>query len=65
MTKKNKKISNFLKSIDIYAKPVQLTYEGKDTFSSPCGGFLSLSVMIFIISATAYSLRDLILRNQT
>ena len=54
-----------MKGIDIYAKPVQLTYQGEDKFSSSCGGFLSMSVMVFIISAATYSLRDLVLRNQT
>lgn len=62
---KSKRISNFLKNIDIYAKPIQLTYMGKDKFSSSCGGLLSLSVMVFILSAFGYSLKDLILRNQT
>lgn len=62
---KSKRVSNFLKNIDIYAKPIQLTYMGKEKFSSACGGLLSLSVMVFILSAFAYSLRDLILRNQT
>jgi hypothetical protein len=38
---------------------------GRDKFSSSCGGLLSLSVMVFILSAFGYSLKDLILRNQT
>ena len=54
-----------MKNIDIYAKPIQLTYQGKEKFSSSCGGALSLTVMVFIMSAFAYSLRDLVLRNQT
>jgi hypothetical protein len=60
-----KRFNNFLKGIDIYAKPIQLTYMGRDKFSSICGGFLSLAVMIFFVSAFVYSTRDLILRNQT
>lgn len=38
---------------------------GRDKFSSTCGGFLSLTVIVFILSAFSYSARDLVLRNQT
>lgn len=60
------KIANrFIKSVDIYAKPIQLTYKGKEKFSTSCGGLMSLIVYIFVIGTFVYNLRDLIDRRQT
>lgn len=59
------KVKTALKAIDIYAKPIQLTYQGKEKFRSSCGGFLSLCVILFIVSVFAYNLRDLINRSKT
>lgn len=60
-----KKIKGMLKSIDIYAKPIQLTYQGREKFRSICGGMLSMMVILFIGSLFAYNLRDLINRSKT
>jgi hypothetical protein len=59
------KVKTVLKSIDIYAKPIQLTYQGKEKFRTSCGGFLSLCVILFIVSLFAYNTRDLINRSKT
>lgn len=64
---KKKKASKlgFLKTIDIFAKPVQLTFKGKEKFSSKFGGFLSIAVIVLIISLFAYNIKDLVNRRQT
>jgi len=33
-----------LKNIDIFAKPIQMTYKGKEKFRSPFGGFMSFTL---------------------
>ena len=60
-----KKLKNLLKSVDIYAKPIQLTYQGREKFRSTCGGLLSLLVIMFIVSVFAYNIRDLLNRTRT
>eukprot|EP00347_Sterkiella_histriomuscorum_P020002 403339471 len=62
--KKKKGCRKFIKNLDIFAKPIQLTFRGKDKFQSFMGGFLSLLVFLFIFSIFIYKLRDMILRNQ-
>ena len=60
-----KKMKTFLKTVDIFAKPIQLTYKGQDKFRTSFGGVLSVGVIILIVSLFAYNLRDLINRNRT
>ena len=54
-----------LKTFDIYAKPITMTYKGKEKFRSKFGGLVSLILLLFIISIFAYKFRDMINRNQT
>jgi hypothetical protein len=54
-----------LKSVDIYAKPINLTYQGKEKFRSACGGMMSMLVILFIVSVFAYNLLDLLYRSRT
>ena len=46
-------ITNWARSIDLFAVPVSLNYKGKKKFSTVCGGVMSL--LIFSIF-TAYEL---------
>lgn len=63
--KYNKKsCRRFIKGFDIFAKPIQLTYKGKEKFKSFFGGFLSMLVFLFIFSIFLYKMRDMVLRNQ-
>ena len=61
--KQNQKRWKFLKGFDIYAKPITLTYRGKEKFRSIFGGLISVVVIGFIISIFGYKLRDMINRN--
>ncbi len=49
-----KKDKSFLKEslirLDIYGKPVQLTYKGKEKFQTLFGGLISLLIMLFVVS---------------
>jgi hypothetical protein len=62
----NKKstLRGFVKGLDIFAKPIQLTYKGREKFKSFFGGFLSMIIFLFLLSVFLYKLRDMILRNQ-
>ena len=55
----------FLKALDIYAKPITMTYKGKEKFRSKFGGFLSMLILIFIMLVFAYKLREMILRTKS
>ncbi|CDW81986.1 UNKNOWN [Stylonychia lemnae] len=64
-TKKNSSCKQLLRSIDIYAKPVQLTYKGSEKFRSTFGGIISLAVVIFFFSVFVYKLNDMFNKSQT
>ena len=59
----SKNIKRFLKAFDIYAKPIQMAYKGKDKFRSTFGGVISVALLLFIISIFIYRLRDMVLRS--
>ena len=40
------KVLNTVRNIDLFAVPVSLTYKGKKKFSTPCGGFFSLLIIL-------------------
>ncbi|CDW82658.1 UNKNOWN [Stylonychia lemnae] len=54
-----------LRPMDIYAKPIQLTYQGKESFKSTFGGIVSLIVILSLLSVSAYKVNDMILKKQT
>ncbi len=62
-TKTSSKRWKFLKSFDIYAKPITMTYRGKEKFRSTFGGLISFILLGFIISIFGYKLRDMVNRN--
>ena len=41
-----KTISNGLRSVDMFGIPVQLTFNGKTHFRTPCGGVISIIIML-------------------
>jgi hypothetical protein len=59
------KFKNLLKAIDIYAKPIQMTYQGKEKFRTSCGGFLSLCVLLLLASIVSFNTTDLLNRSRT
>ena len=52
-----------IRGMDIYAKPINLTYKGKEKFSSTLGGTLSVLVLFALISLFFYKLNDMVNRN--
>ena len=61
--KSTNKIKDFLKVLDIYAKPIQMTHKGKEKFSTTFGGCLSLLILMLILSLFMYKCKDMVLRN--
>lgn len=64
MTHKGSKLRRMIKGLDIFAKPIQMTYRGKEKFQSFFGGFLSMLIFLFLFSIVIYKTRDMVLRNQ-
>lgn len=64
-TNKNKSKWGFIKNFDIYAKPITMTYKGKEKFRSKFGGFISLIILACIIFIFSYKLRDMVLRSKS
>ncbi len=62
-TKRKTACKRIFRPLDIYAKPVQLTYKGDTVFKTTLGGILSILVMILVVSMGIYKLRDMLLRN--
>ena len=50
---------------DIYAKPITMTYRGREKFRSVFGGMISLLIVVFIFCIFGYKMRDMINRSQT
>lgn len=53
-------MNRWLRNLDVYGKPVTMTYRGKDKFKTTFGGVVSLILLLFIVSVFLYKLRDLI-----
>ena len=58
-------VKKWIRKLDMYGRPVTMTYKGKDKFRSILGGFTSMLILACILSFFLYKLRDLILRDQT
>lgn len=56
---------SFIKNLDIYARPVNMTYRGKDKFYSFFGGLVSALVLLLILAVFLYKLNDVFHFNQT
>lgn len=55
----------FLKNLDIYAKPITMTYKGKEKFRSKFGGFISMMILLFIVILFGYKLREMVNRTKS
>ncbi|CDW75112.1 UNKNOWN [Stylonychia lemnae] len=62
---KSSSCKQVIRNIDIYAKPVQLTYKGSEKFKSTFGGLVSLGVICFFLSVFIYKMNDMFLKTQT
>ena len=53
-------ILNKVRSLDLFAVPVSLTYKGKTRFSTLCGGFFSLIIILGFLAYSVMTLHELI-----
>ena len=60
-----KRISKRIKTMDIYAKPIELTHKGEDRFKSTMGGSVSLLVLLFMVAISLYKFDVLMTRGHT
>ena len=54
-----------LRSLDMFAIPITLTFKGKDRFRSMWGGLVTTLIVLFFLAVIAFRLYDLIMLNQT
>jgi hypothetical protein len=59
------KVSNLVKQIDLYARPINITFKGRDKFRTLYGGSISVLVSLFLISMLAYKLNVMFNREAT
>jgi hypothetical protein len=62
---KKKNYWSFLKNLDIYAKPISMTYKGNEKFRSKFGGLISLMILLVIIFIFSYKMSEMIRRSKT
>ncbi|CDW89479.1 UNKNOWN [Stylonychia lemnae] len=55
----------FLRPLDIYGRPVQLTYQGQYEFKTTFGGGVSLIMITLFLLVSVQQVYDLILRKQS
>ena len=60
-----KKHWRFLKNLDIYAKPITMTYKGNEKFRSKLGGLISLIILLVIVFIFSYKMRDMVNRSRS
>ncbi|CDW89563.1 UNKNOWN [Stylonychia lemnae] len=63
--KSRSKCKKFFKPIDIYGKPISLTYGGREQFKTTFGGSVSFLVVLLFLSVTFYKLNDMVNKNLT
>jgi len=63
--KEKKKTWGFLKNLDIYAKPITMTYRGKEKFRSRFGGIISLIILMVITFIFAYKMKEMVNRTKS
>ena len=62
---KKKSYWRFLKNLDIYAKPISMTYKGNEKFRSKFGGLISSMILLVIIFIFSYKMSEMIRRSKT
>jgi hypothetical protein len=55
-------LNQFFENIDMYGQPIQFTYKNKNTFSTICGGFISIIIISFLIIYFVMLVLDIINR---
>lgn len=63
MPKENGKkgvVKKFVKNLDVYAKPITMTYQGSDKFKSTFGGAISMILLILIIALFFYKITEMV-----
>jgi len=65
VTKVRKEFYDILKSIDYFAKPINLTYKGNDTYRTAFGGLMSTFLGIFLGVLFIYKMLDMVNRDST
>ena len=60
-----KRITKAIRNVDIYGKPVQLSYKGKEKYKTSLGGFFSILILLLLLSIFLYKLQLMILRKNT
>jgi hypothetical protein len=56
-------INTFLKSVDAYGAPIELTYKNKTKFQTSFGGFLTLVSRIAVMVYLCILVKDVVQRN--
>ena len=64
-TKVRKGFYDALKSIDYFAKPINLTYKGNDTYRTAFGGLMSTFLGIFLGVLFIYKIIAMVERSET
>ena len=59
------KLKKWVKEMDMYGKPVTMTYRGKETFKTTFGGIVSLILVVFLLSVFGFKLQDMFQHNNT
>jgi hypothetical protein len=58
----SKKLFNFMSGMDMFAEKVQLTYNGKDSFSTLPGIFVSVILLSVIVAFAVYQFYQMVFR---
>lgn len=48
--KKSRSIINFITKLDVYGKPISLSYEGSETFQTGYGGLATIATFIVLLT---------------
>ena len=57
-----KKCSSSLHSMDMFGEQINLTYKGRDTFTTLPGSIISLAIILIVLGITVFKFIDLIYR---
>jgi hypothetical protein len=48
--KKSRSIINFITKLDVYGKPISLSYEGSETYQTGYGGLATIATFIVLLT---------------
>ena len=58
-------LKRFVQNLDIYAKPITMTYRGNQKFKTSLGGMISIVLLAAIVGIFVYKIVDMIQRSST